>query len=114
MTHIGSGTTPLIGPLVPWEINKKNQLIGKSVYQKILNYSPDIALINEQAFSSNLIPIYLESGYKTIIMEWNNSFSFKIGIPELEILDKVRFHNVEKLMFWNNSINFQSTQVCTF
>ena len=109
---IGSGYTQLIGPLVPWEINRKNQLIGQSIYQKILNYSPDIALINEQAFSSNLIPIYLESGYKTIIMEWNNSFSFKNWDPELVNFRQSAISQCGKNIdvIWNNSINFQRFQ----
>ncbi len=109
---IGSGYTQLIGPLVPWEINRKNQLIGQDIYQNLLNFRPDIALINEQAFSSNLIPTYLESGYKTIIMEWNNSFSFKNWDPALGYFRQRAISQCGKKidLIWNNSINFQRFQ----
>ena len=80
---IGSGYSQLIGPLVPYEVNLNNQIIGK-VYNKLLNFDPKIALINEQAFSSNLISLYKKTGYETIIMEWNNFCGFKDWVVKLE------------------------------
>ena len=109
---IGSGYTQLIGPLVPWEINKKNQLIGKEIYKKLLGYEPSISLINEQAFSSNLIPIYLDAGYKSIIMEWNNSLCFKDWETNLSYFRQKALSQCGKEidLVWNNSINFQRFQ----
>ena len=49
---IGSGYSQIIGPLVPGKINEKNIEIGQKVYSKLLNYKPQIALINEQAYLS--------------------------------------------------------------
>ncbi len=109
---IGSGYTQLIGALVPWKINLKNQFIGQSFYKDILNFNPNIALINEQAFSSNLIPIYLDAGYETIIMEWNNSFSYKEWNREISFFRQNTISKCGKKIdiVWNNSINFQRFQ----
>ena len=52
---IGSGYSQIIGPIVPYEINLNNQIIGKRIYKKLLNVDPKLALINEQAFSSNFL-----------------------------------------------------------
>ena len=72
---IGSGYSQIIGPLVPAEINNMNQLIGKKIYRRLLNYNPKISLINEMSYSSGLLDHYKDNGYDAIIMEWNNSFS---------------------------------------
>jgi hypothetical protein len=72
---IGSGYMQIIGPLVPYEINIKNQKIGLEIYEKILNITPTIAYINEQVFSKSMVDIYSEIGYKAIVMEWNNAYS---------------------------------------
>ena len=48
---IGSGYSQIIGPLVPAEINNMNQLIGKKIYRRLLNYNPKISLINEMSYS---------------------------------------------------------------
>ena len=52
-----------------------NQLIGKKIYRRLLNYNPKISLINEMSYSSGLLDHYKDNGYDAIIMEWNNSFS---------------------------------------
>lgn len=72
---IGSGYAQLIGPLVPAKVNLANQNIGLDVYEELLGLRPEIALVNEQAYSSGLVPIYREAGYRAIIMEWDNPAS---------------------------------------
>jgi hypothetical protein len=72
---IGSGYMQIIAPLVPYEVNIKNQLIGLKVYKEILAITPSIVFVNEQTFSSSLVDIYHEVGYKAIIMEWNNPYA---------------------------------------
>ncbi|MFQ5638782.1 MAG: glycoside hydrolase family 57 [bacterium] len=69
---VGSGYAQIIGPLAPAEVNAWNQKLGVHVYRKVLGVSPEIALINEMAYSSGLIEHYLDSGYEAIMMEWNN------------------------------------------
>jgi hypothetical protein len=72
---IGSGYMQIIGPLVPYQVNLQNQVIGLTVYQEILDITPNIAFVNEQALSKSMIDIYAEAGYQGLVMEWNNAFS---------------------------------------
>lgn len=69
---IGSGNSQIIGPLVPAEVNEANLRLGNQVYERLLGFRPNLALINEQAYSAGLVQHYLDAGYKGIIMEWNN------------------------------------------
>ena len=69
---IGSGWTQLIGPLVPYEVNKWNQALGLDAYKRLLDTQPVIALVNEMAFSTSMVDIYLAAGYKGLIMDRDN------------------------------------------
>lgn len=69
---IGSGYMQLIGPLVPAKVNEFNQEEGLQVYKDLLAVKPRLALVNEMAFSSGLVPFYEEAGYKALIMEREN------------------------------------------
>ena len=60
---IGSGYAQLIGPLVPFEVNRANLQLGMDSYESILGVRPSIALVNEQAYSAGLVPLYSEAGY---------------------------------------------------
>ncbi len=110
---IGSGYSQIIGPLVPGKINDKNIEIGQKVYFELLNYKPQIALINEQAYSSSLINNYLKNGYKAIIMEWENPFKYNQNWDKSfryyphKISDQ--FNN-EIILIWNQSTFFQQFQ----
>ncbi len=73
---IGSGYSQIIGPLLPYELNLQNQLIGLDVYENILGVKPKIALVNEMAYSKGLVDVYKEAGYEAIVMEWNNPYRF--------------------------------------
>lgn len=70
---VGSGFNQIIAPLVPYEVNKKNLQIGNNYYKKILGRIPKTALINEMAFSDNILSIYKESGYKSVILDYENT-----------------------------------------
>jgi len=110
---IGSGYAQLIGPLVPAKVNTKNLLLGNKVYQGLLGFQPEIALVNEQAYSAGLIQHYLEAGYKAVIMEWDNPARFHPEwtnnwryFPQL-----AKGPGSEKIaLLWNNSIAFQKFQ----
>ena len=60
--------------MVPSDVNRANLRLGMQHYQAILGSKP-IALVNEQAYSSGVVPLYVEAGYKALIMEWNNPAS---------------------------------------
>ena len=55
---IGSGYCQIIGPLVPWSVNFQNQKIGIDTYNRILDCKPNIALVNEMAFSNSMVDLY--------------------------------------------------------
>lgn len=110
---IGSGYAQIIGPLVPAEVNAQNLKIGHQIYQSLLGQKPDIAFVNEQAYSPGLIEHYLDADYRAIIMEWNNPYRYH---PEW--LKKWQYfpqiatdsHGKSIPVIWNNSIIFQKFQ----
>ncbi len=69
---VGSGDTQLIGPLVPSSVNRWNQRLGCEAYARLLGRSPRTALVNEMAWSQGIVDAYLDAGYETLLMEWNN------------------------------------------
>jgi len=69
---VGSGYNQIISPLVPFEITSKNLEFGNYYYKKILGIRPETALINEMAFSETISEIYFDSGYKNIIIDFEN------------------------------------------
>jgi hypothetical protein len=110
---IGSGFAQVIGPLVPPEVTNWNLRLGNDVYNKYFGFSPTTALINEQAFSAGIIPMYLDQGYKSVIMEWNNPASSHPNWPK-QFGHTVRWaqgNDGRRIrVIWNNSISFQKLQ----
>ena len=70
---IGSGDTQLIGPLVPASVHRWNQRLGQEAYEELLGVRPTTALVCEMAWSRGIVPGYLDAGYDTLVMEWNNA-----------------------------------------
>lgn len=73
---IGSGYGQVIGPLVPYSVNRANLRIGMQVYEQILGVRPKIALVNEQAWSAGLVAHYLEAGFEGVFMDYDNPARF--------------------------------------
>lgn len=69
---IGSGWAQIIGPLVPYEVNRWNQSLGMEGYYRELGIKPRIALVNEMAYSNGMVEVYSEADYKGIIMDRDN------------------------------------------
>ncbi len=110
---IGSGYAQIIGPLVPAEVNAANLRLGNEIYERLLGFRPHIALVNEQAYSAGLIQHYLDHGYTTIIMEWDNPSSYHPEwVKEWRYLPQIAcgHHEEEISLLWNNSIAFQKFQ----
>jgi hypothetical protein len=110
---IGSGYAQVIGPLVSPEVTSANLRIGHKVYQDLLGVRPKLALLNEQAFSAGLVPLYREAGYKAIIMEWNNPSR---DHPEWDtewryLPQRAKGSQGSEIdLIWNESIAFQKFQ----
>jgi hypothetical protein len=69
---IGSGYAQIIGPLVPARVTEENLKLGNAVYRDLLAARPALALVNEQAYSAGLVGLYLDAGYRAILMDWDN------------------------------------------
>ena len=104
---IGSGYSQIIAPSVPFELNIKNIIYGNEIYKKLLNFKPQIALINEQAFSNSLIQIY-KKFFKAIVIDHLNHPKCESDNQEPQILID-NFGNKIPVI-WSNSISFQRFQ----
>ena len=110
---IGSGYAQIISPLIPSEVNNYNQKLGLKSYEKILGIKPEIALINEMAFSSGIIEHYINNGYKAVIMEWNNPKTFNQSWDnQFRYFPQTIFNseNDSTTVIWADSIAFQKFQ----
>ncbi len=110
---IGSGFAQIIGPLVPADVNDANLALGHSVYERLLGVRPSIALVNEQAYSAGLVPLYLGAGYRALLMDWDNVAAHH---PEWD--RELRFHpqrargvdGSEIALLWTHTMAFQKLQ----
>lgn len=110
---IGSGYSQIIAPLIPAKLNHWNQKIGRDIYEEILGFHPETALINEMAYSAGSIEHYLNNGYKAIISEWNNSYRHHsewskewLYYPQKAL----GTNNLSIPIIWTDSISFQKFQ----
>lgn len=110
---IGCGYAQIIGPLVPPEVTAANLRIGHQVYEALLGCRPTVALLNEQVYSSGMVPLYQEGGYQAVIMEWNNpAREHPDWDPEWRYLPQLACGpGGERIpLIWNKSIAFQKFQ----
>jgi len=110
---IGSGYSQIISPLIPYAVNDWNQKLGLRIYEQILGLRPNIILVNEMAYSSNLVELYAQHGYDGFIMDRDN-VRLALGIEELPISEvpthaKGVDNNVLPVL-WADSILFQKVQ----
>ena len=98
---------------MPTKLNDWNQKLGLDVYEKILGIHPQVALVNEMAYSAGIVEHYINHGYDAIITEWNNPYRYH---PEWE--NKWRYFpqyaigtdNKRIPVIWADSIAFQKFQ----
>jgi len=110
---IGSGYAQLIGPLVPARVTEENLKIGSEIYRRLLGVEPKLALINEQAYSAGLVGLYLDAGYRAILMDWDNP-----GAQHPEWAAETRYLPQQAVgsdgrtidLIWTNTVAFQKLQ----
>jgi hypothetical protein len=110
---VGSGYSQLIAPLVPADVNVWNLAIGIELYKKLLNITPSVWFINEQAYSRGIVEHYTQIGAKGIIMEWNNPRTLHPEWDsEYRYYPQIAVGNNGKTIpvLWNDSISFQKFQ----
>lgn len=109
---IGSGYTQIIGPLVPEEVSINNLKYGQRTYKSILDITPKVGLINEQAFSRSLIKIY-KKYFKAVIFDWINARNNLSTLKYLKDSSPCFIEDDYKNkipVIWSNSIAFQKFQ----
>ena len=107
---IGSGYTQNIFPLIPAEVNAKCLEFGNEVYIKLLGKQPEIALANEQVYSKSLPKLYLDAGYKALIIEWVNAYATNRDLKSLRYSCPIIKGNEQIRVLWNNFKCFQKLQ----
>jgi hypothetical protein len=110
---VGSGYVQLIGPLVPAEVNAANLRLGNIEYKRLAGRQPQVALINEQAYSAGLLEHYIQAGFRAIFTEWDNPARWHPEWPpSWRYLPQIACgqHGEEIPLIWNKSIAFQKFQ----
>jgi hypothetical protein len=110
---IGAGYAQIIGPLVPARVTEANLSLGHTVYEYLLGIRPTLALINEQAYSAGLVPLYLDAGYHAILMDWDNPGAHHPEWhPETRHLPQRALGTDGRsiALLWTNTVAFQKLQ----
>jgi hypothetical protein len=110
---IGSGYAQIIGPLVPARLSLANLRIGAEIYRRLLGVEPEIALVNEQAYSSGLVGLYLDAGYRAILMDWDNPSAHHPEWPAETRYCAQRAEGSDGRsigLLWTNTVAFQKLQ----
>jgi hypothetical protein len=110
---IASGYAQIIAPLVPSRVTAANLRIGNAVYKELLGAAPTLALVNEQAYAGGLVGLYLDAGYRAILMDWDNPGSQHPHWPV-----ETRYRPQRALgsdgrsigLLWTNTVAFQKLQ----
>jgi len=110
---IGSGYTQIIAPLIPARVTEENLAIGNEVYGRLLGIKPHLALVNEQAYSGGLVSLYLDAGYRALLMDWDNPSAHH---PEWPVEARYRAERAlgsdgrTIALLWTNTVAFQKLQ----
>jgi hypothetical protein len=110
---IGSGYAQIIAPLVPARVTEENLAIGNECYERLLGIRPHLALVNEQAYSGGLVGLYLDAGYRALLMDWDNPAAHH---PEWPAEARYRAERAMGsdgrtiALLWTNTVAFQKLQ----
>lgn len=110
---VGSGYSQAIGPLLPADMVVTNLRLGNQAYEELLGSTPTIALVNEQAYSAGLVGLYLDAGYRALLVDWDNVANFHPGWkPEFRYAPQraVGSDGRDIAILWTNTVAFQKLQ----
>ena len=108
---IFSGYEQTVFPLVPSDVNSENLLSGKKEQEELFKINIDTAYVNEQQFSSGLIPLYDDAKIKNIFITWEWMSKITDLSNQTKFFPKQVFKNTSQLnVIWNSFISFQKFQ----
>lgn len=108
---IGSGLIQMIGPLAPVSVNRANLALGCADYHRLLGCRPQLALVNEMAYSAGLVDLYHEAGFKGLVVDWDNAQLVQRGrLPEQGPWYVQGPAGARLPILWSDSILFQKLQ----
>ena len=106
---IFSGREQIVSPLVPEEINREN--FQYELGKKLKSFSKgNIAYVHEQIFSNGLIPLYLNSGFKNIMIIYETAMEKNNLVNADFTPSKIRIKNDEINVIWNSRNTYQTFQ----
>ncbi len=70
---ICGGEYQSIGPLMPSKDNLFNYRTGKETFRTLLGWDADLIYLPEQTISRGLLDAIVNSGFKSVLLEWNNA-----------------------------------------
>jgi len=108
---IFSGQEQIVSPLVPKEINEQNLITGFKEIQRIFRVRPDIAYVHEQIFSNGLIPIYLRTKFKNIMIIYETaSQTWNLKRKQDFSPMKIKSNGDKLNVIWNSRNAYQTFQ----
>jgi hypothetical protein len=108
---IFSGKEQIISPLVPKEINERNLIDGFNETKRIFSARPQIAYVHEQIFSNGLIPIYLKSKFKNIMIIYETaSQTWNLNKKQNFSPIKIKSNEWRLNVIWNSRNAYQNFQ----
>jgi Glycosyl hydrolase family 57 len=109
---VGSAHAQCAAPLLPAQVNAWNLRLGREVYAELLGVAPRVALVCEQVFSPGLVPLYLQAGYETIVVDWDNAYRSHPEWPRerRHLPQRARGGGSTIPLLWSESIAFQKFQ----
>ena len=108
---IFSGKEQIISPLVPKEINERNLIDGFNETKRIFSARPQIAYVHEQIFSNGLIPIYLKSKFKNIMIIYETaSHTWNLNKKHNFSPIKIKSNEGQLNVIWNSRNAYQNFQ----
>lgn len=104
---LASTYSQAILPLFPYELNVSNISLAQEFYLSEFGKIPDVFFVPEQTFSTGILRLIREMGYKTVVVDWDNISKYQQFPPEIRYspvhLTLADGENIQ--LIWNSSMN---------
>ncbi len=106
-----SGKEQIVSPLVPKEINERNLNEGIKEIKRFFPKRQQIAYVHEQIFSNGLIPIYLKSKFKNLMIIYETALhTNNLNKQQNFSPTKIKSNQGELNIIWNSRYAYQKFQ----